>query len=467
MMSSRSHRTARVHRPRQYSTNLPNERHNMDGLRNERTPSPIADNLHRDHSAFNIDPDAPVLGAGGESIQEAIQAEEYKVEMQKEKNFVGGFMVGLKRALKPSWNSNGQRSDPEAAYEETPYYADDTSLPVRNPAEMVEQQHDNEYTHANSYRAPSSESQLSPSSETMHGTQEFLDDGTTAVDHQQMSAGHYVDPVLVEPQLAPDYAKMDLLSPSTSDGSLNTYLSRVSRFFRYINELPWVAESRVTVDYYPGQPKRRLRPRPAHRPILSWYNRHVFPSAQNEEPLDLDAGSSPSPPPTAPVVVLMAETQKPIESQHDFQPMILPTVPVPESLIDSGPTYLAEPIIPPLPLSERSAGRSVVYSVVNPSAPSMSSSSTSSPLTEPPRNMRLNGMAALAQSTTGYTPYQPSASQYGRPIHEPPSQGFISQSPRAPAVAAGDPHQLHSAHIRAGSTAPTGTYSYPVYTQPV
>ncbi|KAF5377318.1 hypothetical protein D9757_008045 [Collybiopsis confluens] len=443
MMSPRSHRTrsARTHRPRRGDFDNPTR-----DPPPAPSPLPVAENLLRDDSAFNIDPAAAVLGAGGESIQAAIQAEEEWNEQRRERNFVGGFMVGLKRALKPNWNNSQQRSDPEAGYAQAPYTADDTYSP-----RFPEEQH----AHADdSYpSAPSLDSQRSPSSDTMHGTQEFPDDGTTAVDHQALPMpvpGHYVEPLEVEPSLAPDYAKM-----GSSSESSDAYMSRLGKFLRQINQLPWVAESRVTVDYYPGQSKRRIRPRPAHRPILSWYNRHVFlPGHTNGESLDLNAGSSPSPPPAP--VIFMAETHKmsdESEPKPAFQPLILPTVPIPESQLQSGPVYFAEPINPP-PRSEAQfstyTGRSVVYSVVNPSAPSTTSSSLTSPLTHaPPPNTGIDTMTALTQSTTGYTPYQPLGSQYGRPVHEPQSQVLMSPSRAATA-----------AHVRTGT--PGQVYPYPV-----
>ncbi|KAJ3889554.1 hypothetical protein GG344DRAFT_78668 [Lentinula edodes] len=465
MMSPRTHRThrsARSHRLHQNSTHDPNEVRDEAQLH-------TAENLHQDNSTFNLDPDAPILGAGGESIQEAIRSEEQRNEMRKEKNFVGGFVVGLKRVLKPTWNDNRQQSDPEAAYTGTPYGADNTYLPARGPADIEEQ-----HPHSESSRSPSSESQFSPSSETMHGTQEFPDDGTTAIDHQSMPMpvpipGHYVSPILVEPQLAPDYAKMGSSASSTSEGSLNSYVSRIAHFFQHINELPWVADSRVTVDYYPGQSPRRARSRPPHRKVLSWYNRHAFPPGQNAEPLDLDAGSSPSP--VLGQVVQMIEAQPSVITKEPtkdaIQPLILPTVPVPESQIESGPTYFAE-LIPPLPPrsdTQQSArtGRSIVYSVVNPSAPSTSTTTTttSSPLTEPPRHLGIDTMTALAQSITGYTPYQPVAPQYGRPIHEPLAQVPVASS----VISTGDIREVPPAHTRTGTPAQS-MYPYPLYAPP-
>ncbi|KAF9069217.1 hypothetical protein BDP27DRAFT_1325816 [Rhodocollybia butyracea] len=460
MMTPRSHRTQRTmrsghsHRPRQ-QPNAVYEPHDPHNVAEQQPQSLVAEHLHQDNSIYNVDPGAPMLGAGEESIEEAIRAEDERNDIRRERNFVGGFVVGLKKALKPTW-TNRQRSDPEAAYGETPYEEADYTAP--DPA-VIEDQH--VYTRPEySPRSNSSESQPSPS-ETMHGgTQEYLDDGTTAVDHQQMPMGTYVSPVVVEPQLAPDYAKMGPSSPTATEASMQTYMSRVAQFFRHLNDLPWVAESRVTVDYYPGQStsRRRVRPRPAHRPVLSWYNRLAFQPGQNAGTLDLDAGSPPSAP--APGQnIMMAEVQSMYKSDEaKFQPLILPALPVPESEMNTdAPTYLAEPITPP-PRSDTQhsarTGRSVVYSVVNPSARSTSSSST----TSPPRN-RMDPMTALAQTTTGYTPYQPSAPQYGRAIHEP-----VAQVPVSPPGTVGVPRQPPLTYVRGGTPAQPTTYPYPSYT---
>ncbi|KAJ3899527.1 hypothetical protein F5879DRAFT_1060232 [Lentinula edodes] len=276
--------------------------------------------------------------------------------------------------------------------------------------------------------------------------------------------------VLSLSKLAPNYAKMGSSAPSTSEGSLNSYVSHIAHFFQHINKLPWVADSRVTVDYYPGQSPRCARSRSPHRKeVLSWYNRHAFPPGQNAEPLDLDAESSPSP--VLGQVVQMIEAQPSVitkePTKNVIQPLILPTVPVPESQIESGPTYFAELIPPPPPRSDTQqsarTGRSIVYSVVNPSAPSTSTTTTSSssPLTEPPRHLGIDTMTALAQSITGYTPYQPVAPQYGRPIHEPLAQVPVASS----VIFTGDIREVKPAHTRTGTPAQS-MYPYPLYALP-
>ncbi|KAK7063798.1 hypothetical protein R3P38DRAFT_2820413 [Favolaschia claudopus] len=129
----------------------------------------------------------------------------------------------------------------------------------------------------------------SATSETAHATTQEHFDGTTMVNHGDL-AMQIGSPEFVEPQPASDYAKMD--SPPRSEASFGSYLSRVHRFFQHINDLPWIAPDRVTVDYVPGrarqiqgggdgdldvdglQPTLR-RNRPARKPIISWYNSNI------------------------------------------------------------------------------------------------------------------------------------------------------------------------------------------------
>jgi len=89
------------------------------------------------------------------------------------------------------------------------------------------------------------------------------------------------------PELKPalDYAKMGDAGSSSTEEPLTDHLSKVKEFVHRIHELPWVATERVTIDYYPGKPKKRLRvqptsrqatqPRPLrHAPhhVRSWYS---------------------------------------------------------------------------------------------------------------------------------------------------------------------------------------------------
>ena len=157
--------------------------------------------------------------------------------------------------------------------------------------------------------APSTDRHASTptSSDTAYSPQDY--DGTTAADHQMLPFGSvHGSPVSVEPQPGSDYAKMD--SPPSSTGSINnlaSYMTRVQKFFRDINELPWVAE-RVTVDYIPGQSSRHrtpLPPRTLHRPN-SWYGNRPGLGNQSTFSIDPSSDSSSKQSPAPPALALTA-----------------------------------------------------------------------------------------------------------------------------------------------------------------
>ncbi|KAJ8517702.1 hypothetical protein ONZ45_g5145 [Pleurotus djamor] len=129
-------------------------------------------------------------------------------------------------------------------------------------------------------------------------------------------------PVLVEPRPGSDYAKMSAPTPSVSFMSFNTHLRRLRNFFKAVNNLPWVTEDRVTVDYIPkgarkqvsGVTRKSLYTKHDHvhlssdttpssdfssnfrrrmvlpRPLTSWYGR-----GSARQSVDLLSGGSSSP----------------------------------------------------------------------------------------------------------------------------------------------------------------------------
>jgi len=174
------------------------------------------------------------------------------------------------------------------------------------------------------------------SSDTAYSPHETDDnyDGTTATDHQMLSFGSvHGSPVSVELQPGSDYAKMD--TPPSSTGSINTlasYMTRVQKFFRDINELPWVAE-RVTVDYVPGQSNRHRAPLPhrvLHRPT-SWYGNR--PGLGNPSTFTIDP-SSDSSSKQSPVLPARAMTAAPLQT-------------VPLAATAQPPTKYPRPMRPP------------------------------------------------------------------------------------------------------------------------
>ncbi|KAJ6623141.1 hypothetical protein B0H10DRAFT_1944140 [Mycena sp. CBHHK59/15] len=272
----------RVHRFGGYRPNQPNHETAVH-------PPPLVPlNLHENRDTFNLDPTAAVLESGGETYQAP-------VERAGRRNFVGGFVGGLRKALQRNPNPR----DPQAHAHGLVY--PDAVVVSEAPAEephvyesIPRGEPEMQYAEPAQYAPPTHESHhrqesSSSTSETVHATQEQYD-GTTVANHEPiLPSEQFGSPVLVEPQPGSDYAKMD--SPPRSEASFGSYLTRVHRFFQTLNNLPWVAPERVTVDYIPGKARQpdAVRPRRARRPVISWYNAHA---PQNS--VDLLGSSSPS-----------------------------------------------------------------------------------------------------------------------------------------------------------------------------
>ncbi|KAM6501035.1 hypothetical protein JOM56_004049 [Amanita muscaria] len=77
---------------------------------------------------------------------------------------------------------------------------------------------------------------------------------------------------------APDYAKMGETSSGSSNDPVLGHVTKVKDFIRQVNDLPWASTERVTIDYYPGQSKKRspVQPRTLQakgpRHVRSWYS---------------------------------------------------------------------------------------------------------------------------------------------------------------------------------------------------
>lgn len=108
-------------------------------------------------------------------------------------------------------------------------------------------------------------------------------EGTTAVGHEPVFRVNPDSPIHASPDLRPasDYAKMDPPPPGSGEISFKSFLSRVGHFFRDLNELPWMAE-RITADFVPGEPVRRLSHTPSRQSVrkasrpATWYGPEAF-----------------------------------------------------------------------------------------------------------------------------------------------------------------------------------------------
>jgi hypothetical protein len=93
------------------------------------------------------------------------------------------------------------------------------------------------------------------------------------------------DPVYFDPPRSEDYAGMDVDShgEDTSEASVPSQFARIAKFFRDLNNLPWVSPN-VTVDFDPADAER-ARLTHAQGSGKSWYTGHL-------QDLDLLAGGS-------------------------------------------------------------------------------------------------------------------------------------------------------------------------------
>ncbi|KAK7051077.1 hypothetical protein VNI00_005189 [Paramarasmius palmivorus] len=249
-------------------------------------------------SGMNLDPDAPYLGPATEGSVRDIEAQQtHSSSESDDRRFVGGFnFERLKRAVTGAsiqWGAGSRRARAMENY--SPPYSVNGAGPTNGLP----------HTHGQSIQRPS---ETSSSEDTFHYGP-TTEEGTTAVDHtyqpQYLTAPAIGSPEFVEPLPAPDYRKMASPSPPPSNVSLHSYFSKLKKILHEFNSLPWIAEDRVTMDYYPGQSRKRVREQapygtaPKHRTAIatSWYGEHYRnykPSGMLDmQELDLTAGESP------------------------------------------------------------------------------------------------------------------------------------------------------------------------------
>lgn len=273
----------------------------------------VPENLEDDRDTFNVDPTSGTLEAGGETYQPPIGPAGRR-----------GLFGGLRKAWQRNRAPGPEIAQPEPAvvHEEETLYAPvpraepemQYSSPVPNTpytaplsdggriatpevhyAAFVPHTSvagDAEYPES-AEREPHHRQESSSSvSETVHATTQEHYEGTTVVNHDMVLSEQIGSPQFVEPKPASDYAKMD--SPAPSEASFGFYVTRLQNFFQALNNLPWIASDRVTVDYIPGRARQgqggpTLRSRPARKAVISWYNSNVPQGS-----IDLLSSGSPS-----------------------------------------------------------------------------------------------------------------------------------------------------------------------------
>ena len=221
-------------------------------------PPPPANLFGGNPGAFNVDPGAPFLGTAGPS--DAGDSDKGSVnEFESPKRTVGGFVTGLKKAL--TIKRSQRRSSnyqPEEIY----------------PPMIVR---DSGYATSDRLEEPLATQQppLTTFSPSPPSTRDLplatSNDYPTTNDHghEAPSPDSVASAVTALVGYGPDYIKMDRPTPPQSDVSFNTYMVRFQNFVHELAGLPWMANDRVTVDYYPSAAER-IHKRFPHRPFITW-----------------------------------------------------------------------------------------------------------------------------------------------------------------------------------------------------
>jgi hypothetical protein len=167
------------------------------------------------------------------------------------------------------------------------------TTPVEEPAPMEDEEleYQSHYSHHTHHTQPShQERHHSRSDETEpddHDHHPGLEDQTfgqdprdgetTVVHHETFPATVVNSP---EFSMTSDYGNnMTLPIHPPSDMSIGTHVVRVHKFFRDLNDLPWVSSSRIAVDFVPGEENRKRYYK--SKPQASWY------SPQRAQSIDL------------------------------------------------------------------------------------------------------------------------------------------------------------------------------------
>ena len=219
-------------------------------------PPPPANLFGGNPSAFNVDPGAPFLGTAGPS--DAGDSDEGSTnEFESPKQTVGGFVTGLKRAF--SGNRSWGRS--------SKYQQEEIYPPMR----------DSGYAASNRLEEPQPPpvTTFSPSPPSTRDLPlATANDYPTTNDHghDPPSSDSLASAVTALVGYGSDYMKMDRTTPPQSDVSFNTYMLRFRNFVHELASLPWMANDRVTVDYYPYKAERTHKRLP-HRPLITWHSK--------------------------------------------------------------------------------------------------------------------------------------------------------------------------------------------------
>jgi hypothetical protein len=250
-------------------------------------PPPPANLYEGNAATFNVDPGVPFLATAGPTDAGSSDGGSIK---EGDNRFVGGFVTGIKKAVRNSLKRS-QRTEPTLPlYGQPPQFRDSGyagSTSQLNPPPPIVPQKD---IRSSSYDPPAR-----PPSETVLGHPPHnpkLHDQTTVIDNQHIFPPEPMgSPVSAEISYDSSYIGMAPPRPE-SDTSLISYIKRASKLVSHISTLPWVAPERVTVDYYPERTKRCDEPQRHPAIVWSHQNFSVYGHSQNHPGLVLDSSGS-------------------------------------------------------------------------------------------------------------------------------------------------------------------------------
>ena len=227
-------------------------------------PPPPANLFGGKPGAFNVDPGVPFLGTAGPS--DAGDSDKGSInEFESPKRTVGGFVTGLKKAVKRSLRKSSK-------YQQEEFYP-----PLYPPPIMVR---DSGYATSDRLEEPiatqppplTTFSPSPPPTRNLPLARSNEYQTTNDHGHDPPSIDSLVSAVTALVGYGPDYIKMDRPTPPQSDVSFNTYMVRFQNFVHELASLPWMANDRVTVDYYPSAAER-VHKRFPHRPFITWHSK--------------------------------------------------------------------------------------------------------------------------------------------------------------------------------------------------
>jgi hypothetical protein len=204
----------------------------------------------------------------------------------KKKGFMGGFVSGLRRLPKVMMKRHTpERSPVRQDTGVTPYY--NVRPPGRSsgPPNVQFAEEPMEVPPPPPDHGPEVPHERVVSDSTEPGVE---DDATTLVHHDMVPPPPPIRPIVSSPDLseASSYINMPRMQ---SDASLGAHLARLREVISNLKHMPWMGQSRITLDYFPGEGTQKLQ-RGRAGP-MSWY-----PPFRPESPLDLLEGASPPPP---------------------------------------------------------------------------------------------------------------------------------------------------------------------------